>query len=201
MSQTRTYRQSARAEATAATKTAIVEATIAAARELLTLEITLDQIAERAGVSVQTVLRHFGSKDALFAHALGAASVQIADDRRVEPGDIDAAVRAVVDHYEVWGELVVRLVAAETSDDRIRRFTSVGKGVHRRWVEESFAPQLTHVRDRDALVDVLSVATDLQVWSLLRRDRGLAPGVVRQRMRLLIDGALSAAASPERTRT
>ncbi|WP_460723394.1 TetR/AcrR family transcriptional regulator [Microbacterium aureliae] len=188
MGETRTYTQTARAATTAATRTAIIDATIAAAHELLTLEITLDQIAARSGVSVQTILRHFGSKDALFAEVGTAASARVVEDRRVTPGDVAGAVRAVVEHYEQWGELMVRLVAAELSDPRVRDVTDAGRATHRRWVEDSFGPLLTG--DRDAAVDLLAVATDLQVWSLLRRDRGLSPALVQTRMRALVDAIL-----------
>ena len=63
----RRYRMGARAEATAATRRSIADAWIALFRELHYDEITLDLVAARAGVTVQTVIRHFGSKDELFA--------------------------------------------------------------------------------------------------------------------------------------
>ena len=66
----RAYRQSARATATAATRHRIVDGMVALAHERLTIEITLDDVARRAGVSVATVLRHFGSRDGLFDAAV-----------------------------------------------------------------------------------------------------------------------------------
>ncbi|WP_296667520.1 TetR/AcrR family transcriptional regulator [Demequina sp.] len=162
---------------------------ISLSHELLTIEITLDQIAARAEVTVQTVLRHFGSRDALFTHVLAAASQQVSEQRRVSPGDIDAALAALSAHYEEWGELMVRLVAAETSDERIMEFTNQGRSVHRQWVQETFAPQLAGLADD--ITDLLAVATDLQVWSLLRRDRGLDATTVAKRTRRMVDAVLS----------
>ncbi len=189
MGQTRAYRQTNRAAQTAANREAVIDAVISLSHELLTIEITLDQIAARAGVTVQTVLRHFGSRDALFTHVLAVASQQVSDQRRVLPGDIDAALAALSAHYEQWGELMVRLVGAETSDERIMAFTSQGRTIHRQWVQETFAPQLA---DRaDDIPDLVAVATDLQVWSLLRRDRGLDAETVARRTRRMIDAVLS----------
>ena len=61
----------ARAQAVDATRRRIVDALIALAGERPFAEVTLDAVAERAGVSVQTVLRQFGSRDGLFAEADG----------------------------------------------------------------------------------------------------------------------------------
>ena len=62
----------ARAQAVEETRRRILDALIALAGERPFAEITLDTVAERAGVSVQTVLRQFGSRDGLFAEAMDA---------------------------------------------------------------------------------------------------------------------------------
>ncbi|MDT5351403.1 MAG: hypothetical protein QOH91_4690, partial [Mycobacterium sp.] len=61
----RGYEMRARKEATAATRSAIVEAAIGTVVANRSLAITLGAVAERAGVTVKTVLRHFGSREAL----------------------------------------------------------------------------------------------------------------------------------------
>ena len=78
----------ARAQAVDATRRRIMDALIALAGERPFAEVTLDTIAERAGVSVQTVLRQFGSRDGLFAEAMDAAMVDAEDERRTPPGDV-----------------------------------------------------------------------------------------------------------------
>ena len=60
---TRSYRMGARGEAVAATRLRILEAGRSLGIDDLNLEPTLEDVAERAGVSVQTVLRHFGSRE------------------------------------------------------------------------------------------------------------------------------------------
>ena len=61
----RTYRMRARAEAAEQTRLRIIGAAIELAFEKPVAAITLPVIAERASVSVQTVLRQFGSREAL----------------------------------------------------------------------------------------------------------------------------------------
>src|SRR6185503_7552104 len=62
----RPYRMEARAKSTEATRLKILEAVEVSFQELFYDEMTLAAIAERAGVSVQTILRHFDSKESLF---------------------------------------------------------------------------------------------------------------------------------------
>src|SRR3954469_5568350 len=105
----RQYRMGARAEATAATRRSIADAWVGLFGELHYDEITLDTVARRAGTTVQTVIRHFGSKDELFATVMGEIASGEAVQRAVGPvGDVRAAVRSVVSHYERIGTVVLR---------------------------------------------------------------------------------------------
>jgi hypothetical protein len=62
----------------------------------------------------------------------------------------------------------------------------LGRRVHRVWVEEVFAPQLVGRRDREELVDLLVVATDLLTWKILRRDGGMdVPATCKRMLRLV----------------
>ena len=64
---TREYRQSARAAAAAQTATDILDAAFRLYWHTPIEELTLALVAENAGVTVQTVIRRFGSKDELIA--------------------------------------------------------------------------------------------------------------------------------------
>ncbi|MEO6513032.1 MAG: helix-turn-helix domain-containing protein, partial [Nocardioides sp.] len=87
----RKYTMGARAEAVEETRQRILGALVALAGERPFAEITLAAIAERAEVSVQTVLRRFSSRDALVAEAMDAAMGDVEDERRTPPGDVAAA--------------------------------------------------------------------------------------------------------------
>jgi len=189
----RRYIMRERAESTAATRERIVHATITTAMERRSLEVTLQEVAERAGVTVQTVLRHFGSREGLLDAATAVAGAEVDAERRVTPGDVHEAVRAVVGHYERVGDFVVALLAESQRSERARAITEPGKALHREWVREHFAPYLMRLDDigAEALTDLLVVGTDLYTWVLLRRDRGLTRAQTEQRMIMLVEAVLA----------
>jgi AcrR family transcriptional regulator len=191
MKSTRTYTMTARAEAAAQTRVAILEAAVRLATTRLLTDISLDAVASEAGVSVQTVLRHFGSRAGLFESATAHASRTVVQERQAPVGDVAAAVEVVVEHYELWGDGVVLLLAQETSDPLVRRITDHGRRVHRDWVETVFTPYAPDgAAVRDELVDLLAVATDVQTWRQLRRDRGLDRAATVSRMYHLVSAVL-----------
>jgi len=81
----RPYRMTARAQAAEATAQAIIAAARVLFAERPYDQVSLPVIAERAGVTVQTVLRRFGSKEELFAAAAHQRSGQIRADREAAP--------------------------------------------------------------------------------------------------------------------
>lgn len=176
----------ARAEAVSSTRTRILRAMLDLAVERLTVEITLDDVAARAGVSVRTVLRHFGDRDGLLDAATELAIVEFEAERETTPGDVDDAMRVIVDHYETRGDFVIRLLAQE-DDPRIGPMVAFGRLSHRTWVADAFGPRLpSGDAAREESIDLLVVATDVYAWKLLRRDRGLGRDVVEDRMRRMV---------------
>jgi AcrR family transcriptional regulator len=173
-----------RAAAAEATAERIVRATLELAYERNAIDMTLEQVAARAGTSVQTVLRKFGSRDGLLIAATQAGSQEVVAERQPVPGDRDASIAALVEHYEQRGRFVLRILAQDESWARL--ITDSGKLVHRAWVEEVFAADLPDAGpQRDELVDLLVVATDVYAWKLLRLDRGLDAATTASRIRTL----------------
>ncbi|WP_327057730.1 hypothetical protein [Glaciihabitans sp. GrIS 2.15] len=121
------------------------------------------------------------------------ASAEIVTERAAPVGDVTEAVQVIVDHYETRGDWVVTLLGQEASNERIRGITVPGKQIHRTWVETVFGPQLFDRTETagPAITDLLSVATDVYTWKLLRRDRGLSRDQTEQRMRQLVDAILA----------
>ena len=189
----RPYRMTARAQAVEGTRERVLTAVIALHTERLASEISLADVAEAAGVSVQTVLRHFGTRGGLVEAALERGAREIEEERRVEPGDVAGAVLAVVEHYERRGDGVLLLLAQEGSEAFAARVAAHGRDVHRRWVREAFDPVLPSAGGaRTEAVDLLVVATDVYTWKLLRRDRGLSVPRTRSRMEALVRAVLAA---------
>ena len=187
---TRNYTMRARAESTIETRERILDAVIALSEERLSLEIVLADVAERSGVSVQTVLRHFGDRRGLFEQARARQVKQVRAERSAPVGDAAAAVRTIVAFYDRMGEWSLMLQAQEHSDELSRQTVEVARRVHREWVEEIFAPQLAGRRDREELVDLLVIATDVLTWKTLRRHGGMSRAVTCDRMLRLVQAVL-----------
>ncbi|HEY5320014.1 MAG TPA: TetR/AcrR family transcriptional regulator [Galbitalea sp.] len=184
-----------RSIAVAQTKDRILRAVVELATEKLSIEIVLDEVAARSGVTVQTILRHFGTKDALFTAAVGFGSSEVEAERLAPVGDVAEAVRVIVDHYELRGDWVMALLGQEASDERIRGVTESGRQLHRDWVATVFEPQLSCCAERQhpIVLNLLVVATDVYTWKILRRDRRLSRKHAEEQMRYLTDAILASA--------
>ncbi|MEY2469488.1 MAG: hypothetical protein QOF21_2186 [Actinomycetota bacterium] len=168
MKTTRSYTMGARAEAVAETRRRIVEAFFELGRERMFPDISLDDVAVTAGVSVQTILRHFQSRAGLTEATMDHAIATVAQERHAPVGDVDAAVAVIVEHYEDRGQTALLMLAQESSDPQVAELTRRGRAMHRAWVKDVFAP---FVGPRDPVIDLLVVATDVYTWKLLRLDR------------------------------
>src|SRR5690349_3880400 len=94
-----------RAEAAEATRRRILSAATELAGERFLDEISLEDIAARAGVTVRTMIRRFGNRAALVEAAIKAANAQVSARRdETPPGDVADAVDALFDDYERWGD-------------------------------------------------------------------------------------------------
>jgi AcrR family transcriptional regulator len=165
----------------------IVRAAVRLCQERMSFDFGLAEVAERAGVSVQTLLRHFGTKEGLLEAGQRLAEQEVIQERRAPVGNAAAAVRVITAHYERAGDWSLAMLALERRDERARQVTDRGRRLHRDWVKTVFAPQLAHARgDADALTDLLVVATDVYTWKLLRRDRKLTRPRVEERLLGLI---------------
>ena len=161
------YSMDLRAAAAEATRERILDAATEAFLEHWYDDVTIASVAERAGVSGQTVINHFGGKEQLAAAAHARIGEQMVSRRYTpEAGDVPALVEALVDDYEATGDAVVRLLALEEKIPSLRPLLARGRAGHREWVETMFqAPEL---------LAELVVATDVYTWKLLRRDQGLS---------------------------
>jgi AcrR family transcriptional regulator len=168
----------ARAEAAAATGERILQAATVLFHAHAYDEVTLEDVAQRAGVSSQTVIRRYGSKEGLFtAGALEWGAKRVMDQRNEAPvGDIRGAVENLVEHYEQLGDTVLGWLRDEDRFPAVREVTDNGRRLHRDWVERTFAPMLAgrRGRPRERRLAELIAVTDVLFWKLLRRDLGMS---------------------------
>src|SRR5919106_3205064 len=173
LSRPRPYRMRARAAATAETRGRIMRAVLELHVERFHDQISLDDVARRAGVTVQTVLRHFGSRDGLVAAAAEQATSEVLAQRSEAPvGDVSGAVENLLEHYESWGRTALRLLAQEERVPQLRLIADGGRAAHYAWVERTFGPFLGETSD-PLLRPKLIALTDVFTWKLLRLDLGL----------------------------
>jgi AcrR family transcriptional regulator len=173
----RPYRMVARAEAAQATLTRVLDVALDLFTDRPFEDVSIDEVAERAGVTKRTVLRRFGSKEGLFVRAMahgGEAEMQRRD--AVRAGDIAGAVASLVDSYERWGANRLRLLAQEDRIPIVAENVEIGRRYHHQWVERTFAPLLVGLVGpaRRSRAAVLVALTDVYTWKLLRRDLGLS---------------------------
>jgi AcrR family transcriptional regulator len=187
MKSTRTYTMSVRADAVAETRQRIIATFFELAREQMFPDISLDDVAAAAGVSVQTILRHFKSRAGLTEATMDHAIATVTEERQAPVGDVEAAVAVIVGHYEDRGQTALLMLAQESSDPQVAELTRRGRAMHRTWVRNVFAP---FVSPRDPLIDLLVVATDVYTWKLLRIDRRYSRARTEQLIRRMATSLL-----------
>jgi len=166
-----------RAEAAVQTGERILDAVEALFWERLTDDISLEEIARKAGVSALTVIRRFGGKDSVFAAAAERGAERIRQQRsHATPGDVPGAVKLLIEHYEEHGDAVLRLLVEEGRSTTLRAIVERGRETHREWCERIFASALLRLRghDRKRRLAQLMAVCDVYLWKILRRDRGLS---------------------------
>lgn len=192
MNSARPYRMRARADAAEDTRRRVFDAAADLLRQRLRVDIRLEDVAAGAGVSVQTVLRIAGSKADLFRLAFEQIIAEMADQLDgTDPGDVEAAVRTWFDHYEEFGDVVLRSLTEET-DPTVGPIVAIGRTKHRDRVQRLFGPQLAAwpEPDRAGALDALVCAADVYTWKLLRRDFGRPRADAEATMRQLIESIL-----------
>jgi AcrR family transcriptional regulator len=174
----RPYKQVARAEAREHTRDALLDAAIDEFYGDRWQQTSLEALSARAGVTKQTLLRHFGSKDGLLMQALIRSASEVFDQRWSAPaGDVEGAVANLLDHYEAWGERALRIGAWQGSAaGALAGLSQMARQLHYDWVGYVFAPWLegledgAHARRRGTLIALC----DVQTWWLLHNDLGFA---------------------------
>lgn len=186
----------ARADAAAETQRRIIDAALELFSSRLYDQVALADVAEAAGVSSQTVIRRFGSKEGLVAAVGEHAGAHVRKQRDEAPADdVAAAIANLVEHYEEEGDRVLHLLAQESRVPAFKGLTDEGRELHYAWVERVFATHLAGLRGtaRRRRRGQLIATCDVYVWKVLRRDLGLSRGDVERALGGMVDGLLQEA--------
>jgi AcrR family transcriptional regulator len=186
----RPYRMHARAEAAEATRVRILETARKLWWEHYYDEVSLQEVADGAGVSLQTVIRRFGSKDGLLAAVSQHISPGVMAEREaIPPGDIDAVVKHLVPHYEEFGDPMLRLQALEDRIPAVKEALRLPRSWHRQWLARTFAELLpgSGAADYNWKLGMFAAAVDLHTWQVLRREQGLSVEETARAMREMLE--------------
>lgn len=183
----RPYKKVARAQAQERTRETLLRAASEEVERDGWTQASLESVAERAGVTKQTALRHFGSKEGLLDAVIRRTSSIVVKERAESPiGDIPGAVANLVRHYERYGDMVVRMLPYRDAVVRVlgreprvplvQRAVDRGDEVHEEWVLRTFEPQLARLdaQARERRLAQLVAVCDVHVWKVLRREIGLS---------------------------
>lgn len=140
-------------------------------------DFTLDEVAERAETPVQSVLRAYGSNDALFVEALSKFAAGDVDETMrdaVASGDFPETIATLFRLSDKIGDAVIRMLAEEPRFPALKEANDLGRDYHRKTVTTAFGKYLDSLpmAERRVLHSALCVTTDIYVWKILRRDEG-----------------------------
>lgn len=188
----RGYTKVARAEAEERTRTALLDAADEAFLSGPWEQASLEAIAGAAGVTKQTLLRHFGSKDGLLETTLRRAIAEVEEQRLGAPAnDIAGAVENLLDHYETRGGRAMRSSNLSV-EGPLAALGRRAREFHYEWVDQVFSGWLTATTpaQRERLRAALIVVCDVQSWWILWHDLGLPRAEVRETLVLAINRLL-----------
>jgi AcrR family transcriptional regulator len=192
MKVSRTYTMSARADAVAATRERIVDVAMHLFFEQAFEDVTLAAIAKAAGVSHQTVLNHFESKEGVVLAVAEVVRQDTLDARyQAEPGDVAGAVRALVGEYERFGDANFRWAVTAERLGTLADLMVEGRASHQQWLGRMFGSRLpASASARRRAINALHAATDVYTWKLLRRDLGLSRAETEKTIVRIVEGLL-----------
>jgi AcrR family transcriptional regulator len=187
----RAYVKVARRESEEQTKTRLLDAAVRIFFEDDWWGTSLERIAAEAGVSKQTLLRHFGSREGLMWAAFERERDTVVSQRAAASvGDVGGAVDNLIAHYEAYGYRALKLEALP-ADGPGGELVQQGRKLHYRWVETVFAPFLDqHPSTRGRRLAALIAICDVHTWRLLAGHLGLERSEVHATLTLAITGVL-----------
>ena len=176
--ETRAYRMTARAAAAEQTGEQILDAMLRRFAELPYDRIRLEDVASDAGVTVQTVIRRFGSKHALLAAVIEREAARVAADRAAAAGDDPrATISALVRFYENHGALILKMYAEAHQAPGVPELATRSREYHVAWCRHVFSQALGGTTDRATrrrrLAQVVAIC-DATTWRILRFDGRLS---------------------------
>ena len=174
----REYRMTARAQAAERTGERIIDAMLGLYADVPYDQIRLDDVASTAEVTVQTVIRRFGTKPGLLAATVERELAALAADRAAAVGESpEETVSSLVRYYENHGALILKLYAEAGQAPGVPELAARSRSYHVEWCKTAFGTHLASGQDRTTrgrrLAQVVAIC-DATTWRILRFDGGLS---------------------------
>lgn len=166
---------SKRSAAAAATRQRIVEAMLALYFLTPYPDLRIEDVAARAGVTAQTVFRHFGTKAALMVAAAGVGSAAIDEIQKpaAADGTLDEFIGALIATQEYFGDALAKLWAEVHLVEGLPELAAEGRAKYLAWLQRGIEGHLPLGLDGAAravrIAQVIAVC-DTATWKLLRED-------------------------------
>ena len=160
-----------------------------------------EEIARRAGVGIGTLYRHFPTRDAL---------VEVIYAEHID--EVLAAAKEAADAENAWDGLVAFLERVLELQARnlplrgvfLRHGADAALAERRRLIQPVLARLVARGREQGVVRDDFTLGDlSLALWSfapIFEATSGVAPGVWRRHLQILLDGMRPAAATPQRVR-
>lgn len=162
---TRRYEMRARADGVAQRRQQVVDVALDLFTSRPFDEVTLQAVADGAGVSLKTVVRMFASKEGLMAACMQRGNAREDERRAVAEGDLDGVVGVLVDRYEQLLAQTLHMIALSERLPMIREWIDLSRRGHLAWLARVFAPWLpARGAERDVRLMQLFAATELYCW-------------------------------------
>ena len=182
---TRPYTLGTRGEAKNQTRERIVEAAEFEFSLKWFDEVSLQGIANAAGVGIQTVLRHFPTKETLFQWAAKGALERADQTRsRLPTTSLQESLTVLWDYFEAYGALILHYLDQLDRSSVFVEITSEGSAAHRRWAQHLFG---TFLDVDDPSVQLL---LDVRTWEFLRHRLGLSRVDAQSSLSRLVSGLI-----------
>jgi AcrR family transcriptional regulator len=186
----REYRMTSRAQAAERTGERIIDAMLGLYADLPYDRIRLEDVAARAEVTVQTVIRRFGTKHGLLAATVTRELTHLAADRAAAVGETpEETLHSLVGYYEAHAALILKLYAEANQAPGVPELAARSRSYHVSWCREAFAGHLQRTPDEATrtrrLAQVVAVC-DATTWRILRVDGGLSAAQTETALRELL---------------
>lgn len=173
-----------RAAAAERTGERILDAMLERYAELPYDRVRLEDVARDAGVTVQTVIRRFGTKHGLLAAAIEREASRLVADRAAAMGlGAQATISALVRFYEHHGALILKMYAEAHQAPGVPELAARSRAYHVTWCREVFSEALGNTSDaptrKRRLAQVVAIC-DATTWRILRFDGHLSPEQTEQ---------------------